>query len=87
MKSKNEYLRTDLACESAAAIGAVAEVTEYERDGFPFASMTVGENECETVGKRAGRYVTAFAGRMTDFDDERCDRFSRALGEERRRFV
>lgn len=87
MKTKNDYLRTDLACESAAAFGAVAAITEYERDGFAFASMTVGEDESEAVGKRKGRYVTAFAGRMTDFDDERCDRFSRALGEELRLFV
>ena len=88
MSVKNEYLRTDLACESAQmAAGVSPRVTQYEREGFSFASMSVDESESEAIGRRPGRYVTAFAGRMTDLDDDRADLFSRALGTELRRFV
>ena len=88
MRSKNEYLRTDLACESAQMAACEApEITEYEREGFSFASMTVCEDESEAIGRRPGRYVTAFAGRMTDFDEDRADVFSRALGAELRELV
>ena len=88
MTAENGYLRTDLACESAAIATAPApEVSEYEIDGFPFASMTVSEEDSGRVGRSAGRYVTAFCGKMTDLDEDSADRLSRALGTELRRFV
>ena len=83
-----EYRRTDLAFESAEMSAVAAtDVKEYRIDGFLFASMSVGEDDSARIGRRPGRYVTAFAGRMIDFDDETADRFSRALGTEIRRFV
>ena len=86
-ESYDGYRRTDLACESAKEGAAVKEATGYSVGGFSFASLSVSEDESETLGRRPGRYVTAFAGRITDFDDETADNFSRALGNELRRFV
>lgn len=87
MNGEKSYLRTDLACESAAMAGTSPAVTEYEREGFSFASMEVGDRESKEIGRRPGRYVTAFAGAMADFDDESGEKFARALGAELRRFV
>ena len=82
------YARTDLACESAAAVPAFAKAArEYDRDGFSFAELVVGEKDEAAIGRRRGRYVTAFAGRMNEFDDDESERFARSLGAELRAFV
>lgn len=85
--SYDGYRRTDLACESAKTGTAPKEATEYEVGGFSFASLCVGEDESEALGRRPGRYVTAFAGRITDLDGGRAEDFARALGTELRRFA
>lgn len=86
--TNNGYLRTDLACESIGMLDSDAPaVNGYERCGFEFAELTVGEKDVERTGRHAGRYVTAFAGRMTDFDDDTGERFARALGDELRDFT
>lgn len=85
---KNEYLRTDLACESIGIANTDSPaVHEYDRDGFKFAELVVEEKDEKCIGRRAGRYVTAFAGRMTDFDEDEGERFARSLGAELRAFT
>lgn len=88
MNAPNGYTRTDLLIESAEATAVRgAGTTEYERDGFAFASMTVGKDEAPLIGREAGRYVTVFPGQMTDFDEDEAERFARALGAELREFA
>ncbi len=85
---QNEYLRTDLACESIGIANTESPaVHEYERDGFNFAELIVEKKDESRIGRHAGRYVTAFAGRMSDFDEDEGERFARSLGKELRDFT
>ena len=88
MDQKNRFVRTDLACESAAVASASAPFArEYERDGFAFAELFVKPEDEEALGRARGRYITAFCGRMSAFDEDEGERFARALGGELRELV
>lgn len=85
---QNEYLRTDLACESVDLANADSPaIHEYDRDGYNFAELIVEKKDESRIGRHAGRYVTAFAGRMSDFDEDEGERFARSLGRELRDFT
>lgn len=63
----SEYIRTDLAAESATAVHNAKGVcfSEYEREGLRISTLEVSGREGEEAsGKPAGRYITVYTGKI-----------------------
>lgn len=90
MANYGGYSRTDLACESVAGQKArqnCASVRDYTRGGFEFSELIIKPEDESGCGKKAGRYVTSFPGKMWMWDEVRAGDYEDALAGEIRDFT